>query len=184
MLRDHIHKPGIQHFLSELWGLSQVGTYVLRICFLLGIITATLHLALVCSAFSHWISGVVTGRRSLRLFSLTPAEVQHLSHWFYFSFKQIKNLLLLNKLSAWREIGWDVHWRGAKVFQTWRPPLMGKGSTSWVNGEDVVGWSYYTPAVKNKILRGRGLTRLGRGVPMVITMVTRGLSQEMAAGGV
>lgn len=37
------------------------------------------------------------------------------------------------------------------------------------------------PAVKNGILRGRGLIRLGRGVPMVIAIVTKGLSQEMAA---
>lgn len=48
----------------------------------------------------------------------------------------------------------------------------------------MVGRSYYAPAVKNGILRGRGLIRLGRGVPMVIAMVTQGLSQEMAVGEV
>lgn len=35
--------------------------------------------------------------------------------------------------------------------------------------------------VKTGILRGWGLIRLGRGVPMVIAMVTQGLSQEVAA---
>lgn len=40
------------------------------------------------------------------------------------------------------------------------------------------------PAVKNGILRGRGLIRLGRGVPMVIAMVTQDLSQEMTVGEV
>lgn len=82
------------------------------------------------------------------------------------------------------EIGWDVHWRVAKVFQTFRPPPEGKGSTSWVNEEDVVGMSHYAQAVKNRILRSRGLIRLGRGVPTVTAMVTQGFSQEMAAGEV
>lgn len=58
----------------------------------------------------------------------------------------------------------------------------GKRSTSWVNAKDVVGRSHSTPAVKNRILRGLGLIRLDRGAPMVITMVTQGLGQEMAAG--
>jgi len=35
--------------------------------------------------------------------------------------------------------------------------------------------------VMNSILRGRGLIRVGSGVPMVITMVTEGISEEMAA---
>lgn len=45
-----------------------------------------------------------------------------------------------------------------------------------------MGKSHYTAAVENGILRGWGLIRLGRGVPMVITMVTQGLSQKLAAG--
>lgn len=45
-----------------------------------------------------------------------------------------------------------------------------------------MGRSHYAPAVKNRILRGRGLIRLGRGVPMVTAIATDSLSQEMAAG--
>lgn len=48
----------------------------------------------------------------------------------------------------------------------------------------MVGRGRYVPAVKNGILRGRGLIRLGRGVPMVIAMVTQGLSQKTTAGEV
>lgn len=39
------------------------------------------------------------------------------------------------------------------------------------------------PAVNNGILKGQGLIWLGRGVPMVIAMVTQDVSQEMAEGG-
>lgn len=47
-----------------------------------------------------------------------------------------------------------------------------------------MGRGHYAPAVKNGILRCRGLIRLGRGVPMVIAVVTQGFSQEKAAGEV
>lgn len=76
------------------------------------------------------------------------------------------------------------NWKGATVLKTCRPLPEGKESISWVTVEDVMGRSHYAPAVKNGILRGWGLIRLGRGVPMVIAMVTDSLSQEMAAGEV
>lgn len=45
----------------------------------------------------------------------------------------------------------------------------------------MVGRNHYAPAVRNGILKDRGLIRLGRGVPMAMAMVTQGLSQKMAA---
>lgn len=83
---------------------------------------------------------------------------------------------------SWDEIGWEVCWRRAKVLQTCGPPPQGKRRTSWVNGEVVVGRSRYAPAVKNWILRGQGLIRLGRGVPMVITVVTKALAKRRLLG--
>lgn len=57
-----------------------MGPYVLRICFLLGIMAASLSLALVYSASSRWIAAVQKGSNGPRLFGLTPAEAEHYSH--------------------------------------------------------------------------------------------------------
>ncbi len=43
-----------------------------------------------------------------------------------------------------------------------------------------MGRGHYAPAVNNGILRGQRLIWLGRGVPMVIPMVTQDVSQEIA----
>lgn len=82
------------------------------------------------------------------------------------SSKQVFNHQFLNKLRCLRVTGW----MGAKLFQTCRPPPEGKRSTSWVKGEDIAGRRRYVPAVKSGTLKGWGLMRPGRGVPMVITM--------------
>lgn len=138
-----------------------MGPYVLRICFLLGIVAASLYLALVYSASSCWITAVQRGNRGLKLFRS--------SSWFLFTFHQTGS----------QPNHTDVHWgvprfsKLANHVQRERGALPGSMEKMW--------WEGATMHVKTGILRGWGLIRLGRVVPMVITMVTQGLSQEVAA---
>jgi len=84
VLLNCFHKQEIQHFLPELRGFYRLGPYVFRICFTLGIMAASLNLALVCRASSHSITGASRGLSwGLNLthgyLGLTPAEGQHYS---------------------------------------------------------------------------------------------------------